>query len=104
MKAKRSINEVISAGKPVLIDFFGTQCEPCDSIHPVVGQLASRLDTDTTVIEINVDKNPGVAQAYHVEGMPTRILFRHGQILWQESGFARAVQLASVVNRLSVNR
>lgn len=103
MEAKRSINEVISAGKPVLIDFFTAQCEPCDRIKPVVEQLGSRLDTGTTVIGIDVDKNPGVAQAYHVGGVPTLILFHQGKILWRQSGFAGADQLTSVVSRLLMN-
>lgn len=99
MEAKRSINEVISAGKPVLIDFFTTKCEPCDRVKPVVEQLGS-LDTDTMVIGINVDKNPGVAQAYHVEVVPTLILFQQGEILWRQAGFTGADQLTSVVRRL----
>lgn len=104
MEAKRSIKEVISAGKPVLIDFFTTQCEPCERIKPVVEQLGSRLDTGTTVIGIDVDKNRGVAQAYHVEGVPTIILFQQGEIIWRQSGFAGANQLTSVVSRLLTNK
>jgi thioredoxin 1 len=45
-----------------------------------------------------VDKNQSVAQKYKISGVPTLMLFDKGQMLWRQSGFMNANQLADVVN------
>lgn len=99
MEVKRSFNDIINDDKPVLVDFFATWCGPCKMMQPVLEDLATRLENKARIIKIDVDKNPGVAQTYRVQGVPTLILFRNGKILWQQAGFQNANQLETIINR-----
>ena len=46
--------EVLNAKEPVLVDFWATWCGPCQTMGPVVDELAQEL-TDVKVGKVNSD-------------------------------------------------
>lgn len=78
--------DLITGNQPVLVDFFATWCGPCKALAPILVDVAKTLEGEVRVIKIDVDKNPAIAQAYQVQGVPTMALFKEGQILWRQSG------------------
>ena len=57
--------EVLNAKEPVLVDFWATWCGPCQTMGPVVDELAQEL-TDVKVGKVNVDEQMALAREYKV--------------------------------------
>lgn len=98
---KETFNEIINGDTPVLVDFFAEWCGPCKMMSPILKDFATQMGDRVRVIKIDVDKNPAVAQNYHIQGVPTLILFQKGQLKWRQSGVVQKKQLEHVVNQLA---
>ena len=93
----RTFREVIQSEKPVLVDFFATWCGPCKMMGPVLQQFKADVGDAVTIIKIDVDKQPAVAQQLRIQGVPTLIVFQRGEIKWRQSGVVTARQLKQVL-------
>lgn len=68
-------------------------------MQPILADLKSTMGEQTKIIKIDVDKNPQAAAAYQVQGVPTLIIFKNGEIKWRQSGVVPAHQLESLLNQ-----
>jgi thioredoxin 1 len=67
---------------------------------PILKQVKDVLKDEVTILKIDVDKNPQVAQAYAIQGVPTLMIFKEGNILWRQSGVVPAKQLEQVLQSM----
>ena len=68
---------------------------------PVLKQLKEQVGESATILKIDVDKNPAVAQQFGIQGVPTLILFKDGEVKWRQSGVVPAATLAQVIRQYS---
>lgn len=96
-----TFNEIINQDKPVLVDFYADWCGPCKMQAPILDDVKQRVKDSATIIKIDVDKNPNVATAYQVRGVPTLILFKKGEVRWRQSGVTQANDLERLIKENS---
>ncbi len=92
--------EVLKASVPVLVDFWAPWCGPCRMIAPHVEALAHELQGKLKVAKMNVDDNTATPGRYRVQGIPTLLLFKNGQVAEQIVGY---VSKDSLKNSLSAH-
>ena len=71
--------EVLKSKEPVLVDFFAEWCGPCKAMAPALDQVASEMAGKLKVVKVDVDQSSAIAQKYHIQAMPTLIMFKDGK-------------------------
>lgn len=99
---KGNFEQLIQSDVPVLIDFYAEWCQPCKIQSPVLQELAREESGRVRVIKIDVDKNPLIARRYQIQGVPTLMLFRKGQVLWRQSGVTPKQVLRKVLEEFLI--
>ena len=92
-----SFQDLIDAEKPVLVDFSAEWCGPCKMMAPILKEVKGMVGDAVTIIKVDVDKNPQAAANYNIQGVPTLLLFKAGEIKWRQSGVVGAKQLQQVL-------
>ena len=74
VKNIEQIDQFVTDGKPVLIDFMQYSCPACKAMDGTIDQLANEFRGSAHILKVNVAKVPGAAQRYNVKGTPTFLL------------------------------
>lgn len=94
-----SFNSLISSEKLTLIDLYATWCGPCKMMHPVLEEVKREFRDHVNIYKIDVDKNASLCEGYHVQSVPTLMLFRNGELLWRQSGAVHLNELLSIIQQ-----
>ena len=72
--------ELLKGEKPLLVDFWAPWCSYCRRIGPAYDRIAQQME-DVEVVKINIDEEPALAEAEHIEVIPTLVLYRGGEAI-----------------------
>jgi thiol-disulfide isomerase/thioredoxin len=72
--------KVLQAGQPVVLDFFSTECPPCEALAPKFEAVAEQFAGRARFYKMFRQGNRELAQQLGVTGSPTLVFFdRTGQ-------------------------
>jgi thioredoxin 2 len=86
---------------PVVVDLWAAWCGPCRLIAPVIDRLAAKMAGKVTFAKLNIDENPGTANRFRVESIPTLLVMKGGREVDRIIGMLPEAEIAQRVERLS---
>jgi len=91
---------VLNAEAPALVDFWAPWCMPCRMIAPTLEKLAAEYDGRALIAKVNTDENQQWAAHYGVQGIPTLLFIKDGQVVDRVVGVTPAGQLKQKLEKM----
>ncbi|RSX58070.1 thioredoxin [Bifidobacterium samirii] len=92
----KDFERTITDNELVFVDFWATWCGPCRAFGPVY-EKASEEHPDVVFAKVDIDANQELAQAAGIQAVPTLMIVKQGQIVFQQAGALRASDLDDVI-------
>lgn len=93
-------SDVLESSDPVLVDFWAEWCGPCRMLGPVIEKIADANQGKLVVGKLNVDENKETPQKYGIQGIPTMLIFKNGEVAKQLVGFQSQENIQKVIDEL----
>ena len=78
---------------PVVVDLWAEWCEPCKQLGPILEKVVAESGGAVELAKVDIEGNPGVAQAFRVQSIPAVYVMVDGQVA---DGFVGAQGESSV--------
>ncbi|SHE41126.1 thioredoxin [Alkalibacter saccharofermentans] len=92
--------EVLNSNIPVMIDFWAEWCGPCQTVMPIVDELANEFEGVAKIAKLNVDENRSLAMKYRVMSIPTILFFKNGEEVKREVGAKSKEEYVELIDSL----
>ena len=95
--SQNEFDEIVATSKPVLVDFYATWCGPCKMQAPILYEFKDEIGDKVTVVKVDVDQVPELAERYNIISIPTITVFKNGELKEKSVGLSTKANLAEMV-------
>jgi thioredoxin 1 len=67
----------------VMVDFYADWCGPCKMVGPVMEELWTEFAGKATIVKVDVDALGEISQEFGVRSIPTVVVFKDGEKVWE---------------------
>ena len=82
------MSEVLESKLPVIVAFVAPWSQACQSISPVLDNIAQAYAVRVRTVRINVDDYPTLTAWYQIRSIPTLLCFVQGKVCFRIVGMA----------------
>jgi len=86
---------------PVIVDFWAPWCGPCKQLGPLLEKVVTEAGGAVTLVKIDIDQNPQVAQQLRIQSIPAVYAFYQGRPVDGFQGAMPESQLKEFVKKLT---
>ena len=79
IQASEFANAVIESSQPVVLDFYSTECPPCEALAPKYEAVADQFAGKVHFLKIFRQRNRDLASQLAISGSPTLVFFKNGK-------------------------
>ncbi len=90
---------VLTADRPVLVDFWASWCAPCRALAPVLEDLAEDFADEALIVKVDAEAERDLAARFHVGGLPTLLVFSDGVEVGRVTGLQSRARLAAMLEQ-----
>ena len=97
IKDQQTFDSLTNSKGYILVDFYATWCGPCRRLAPVLEEVAKEMPRKLSILKVDVDKNPTLANKYKVNAIPHIIVYKDGKQIWSQLGLVEKDTLLNVM-------
>ena len=79
---------LLAEERGVVIDFWGTWCQPCRTLRPHLERLADTHAESWAMVAVHVDQQPDLVDRFEITTTPTLVFMRSGDEVHRITGAA----------------
>lgn len=92
-------DKAISSEKLSMVDFYTTWCGPCKMMAPFIEQIKNEQSSIVNVLKVDAEAQLDISERYKLEGYPTVIFFKKGEVIYKQLGALDKEGLMQLVNK-----
>lgn len=97
------LEAALATGKPVFVDFWKPNCQPCRTMEGIVNELADEFQEEAVVLKAGLEHVPDLFQRFKVKSTPTFVVLTPRESglhqLFRHSGLIKKDQLVGQLQK-----